>query len=61
MPHPPHEELWREALTLGELIVKLVREKKTRSPEFQSILKYYGKDKIRILYDLEIEKQKGHG
>ena len=49
-----YEERWKDARTLEETIYRLVREKKTNSSEFLSLVRFYGKDKIKELY----EKQK---
>lgn len=51
---------WAGALTLGELIYKMVREKKTKSPEFEALIKHYGEKRLRELYvkQREIEKEK---
>ena len=44
----------RRYLTLPELIVKMVREGKTDTPEFHSLITYYGRDRLRELYALHL-------
>lgn len=53
-----HEEFWRDAVTLGEVVFKLVEEKKTNTPEFELLMRGFGKKKLRELY-LEEKKKKG--
>lgn len=47
-----------QCITLGELVVKLVRERKQSTPEFQSILTYYGREKLKKIYLDELEREK---
>lgn len=58
MTLPPHEELWRDALTLGELIAKLIRERKHDTPEFKFLVRFYGKNRLKELYLEQLEREK---
>jgi len=58
---PGNEELWRGSMTLGQYVLKLVKEKKIKSDEFQSLLSTYGEKHLRQLYLLEREREKGNG
>lgn len=44
----------RRYLTLPELIVKMVREGRTDTPEFHQLITYYGRDRLRSLYALHL-------
>lgn len=44
-------------VTLPELIWDMVRENKTSSPEFQALLLFYGREKIKTIYLAERERQ----
>jgi len=63
----PLAEKSPKRMTLGETVYHLVVEKKTASPEFQSLLQYYGREKLRSLYFAEklrheeIERRKKGG
>ena len=50
---------WIGAITLAELIYKMVQEKKIDTVEFKALVKFYGQDKLRELYKEERAKQKG--
>ncbi len=58
MDNMPHEERWRDALTLGEWIVQMVRKKQTQAPEFVALLAVYGKAKVRALYETQLAKER---
>lgn len=44
--------------TLAETIVKLVHEKKMDSPEFETIVAYYGIDRVRKIYRKERDRER---
>ena len=44
----------RRYLTLAETIVKMAREGKTNTPEFEQLVSYYGRNRLRALYALEL-------
>jgi hypothetical protein len=49
---------WKPALTLGELVYKMVQQKRTKSEEFLTLLRHYGREKLFELYDIEKKKDK---
>lgn len=51
-----NEEMFKDTLTLGEYVFKLVKEKKTDSDEFKTLINLYGKERLRNLYKETLEK-----
>jgi len=43
-------------LTLPETVLKMVREGKTHTPEFALLVAYYGRDRLRELYKLQLNE-----
>ncbi len=53
-----HEERWREAKTLSETVYEIVKSKRIDSPEFKSLLSFYGRKKLLELYHSQEEFMK---
>lgn len=43
-------------LTLGETVFLMVQEKKTKTPEFEKLVKFFGRKRLLELYELEKKK-----
>jgi cytochrome c-type biogenesis protein CcmH/NrfF len=48
---------WDYALTLGQTVYKMVKEGKTKTPEFEKLLEHYGREKLMKLYLEEKDKR----
>jgi hypothetical protein len=46
-----------EFRTLGDTVYELVSTGRARSPEFEQLINFYGKDKLRKIYRSEIAKR----
>jgi hypothetical protein len=55
---PGHEERWKNSLTLGELVYQMVKEKKWNTPEWRNLVKCFGKQKLKGLYEEEKRKRR---
>jgi hypothetical protein len=56
MIKPKFPLTWGMAESLGKYCVRMINEKKTETPEFQTVLNYFGKDYLRELVKKELEK-----
>jgi len=48
---------WEVASTLGETIYRMVHQGKTKTPEFEKLLEFYGREKLLKLY-FEVKDRK---
>jgi hypothetical protein len=58
---PGNEERWAGSKTLGETIYEIVANRQTNGEAFKSLLKFYGREKVKKLYEEELEKRKKRG
>lgn len=50
---------WIDGRTLDEVVISLIEDKKTDSPEFEKLLTYYGREKLlKIWKDRKKEEKK---
>lgn len=49
---------WEKVKTLEEVVIQLIEEKKTNSPEFKQILEYYGRERLVEIWKKHLEKKK---
>lgn len=49
---------WKNASTLEQAVVRMLEEKKGKTPEFQSLVAYFGRERIeKIWKDYRAEKE----
>jgi len=54
-----NEELWKDAKTLKETVYELYRDGKASTPEFKSLVSYYGRERVkRMIHEERVRRSK---
>jgi hypothetical protein len=48
---------WNGAVTLEECVIKMIQEKKTKTPEFEALLKHFGRGKLEKIWKDHISRK----
>ncbi len=54
---PGYNERWKKSYSLGETVYRMVERKQTDTPEFKTLLNFFGRDKLKQVYAMECERR----